>query len=113
MAKSRVASVSKNKYIIVLVEDDQMLLKYLSARLKKEEGFEVHTATDGEAGEKLIREKKPDFVLLDVIMPRKNGFEVLRAIKTDPKTSDIPIVILSNLGQSKDAGEAKKLGATD
>lgn len=98
---------------IVIVEDDAMLLKYISASFRTDGGFEVHTAADGEAGEHTIKEQKPDIVLLDVIMPKKNGFEVLKEIKKDPTTAKIPVIVLTNLGQQKDVDQAKKLGAAD
>lgn len=98
---------------VVLVEDDSMLLKYLSAALSSEKNINVSTASDGEKGEKLIMEQVPDLVLLDIIMPKKNGFEVLEAIKKNPATKTIPVIMLSNLGQQGDIDQAKKLGAVD
>lgn len=98
---------------VVLVEDDTMLLKYLSAALTDEKGIKVHTASDGEAGEKLIMAQVPDLVLLDIIMPKKNGFEVLETIRKNPSTKEVPVIMLSNLGQQGDIDQAKKLGATD
>jgi DNA-binding response OmpR family regulator len=101
------------KHKIALIEDDKMLSKYLSASLKSDGGFEVFAAMDGEAGEKLVREKKPDLVLLDIIMPKKNGFEVLISLKKDKTTKKIPIIMMSNLNQQKDIDQAKKLGAAN
>lgn len=98
---------------IVIVEDDQMLLKYISAAFRTDGGFDVYTASDGEEGEKVIKEQKPDLVLLDIIMPRKNGFEVLKSLKKDKTTAAIPVIVLTNLGQQKDLDQAKKLGAAD
>ncbi len=60
-----------------------------------------------------IKEQKPDIVLLDIIMPRKNGFEVLKSLKKDKATAAIPVIVLTNLGQQKDLDQAKKLGAAD
>ncbi len=105
--------MTKKTYKIVIVEDDHILLKYLSARFIQEANFEVFTATDGEEGEKLIREVLPDIVLLDIIMPKKNGFEVLTAIKSDVATKAIPVIVLSNLGQEGDVARAKDIGAAD
>ena len=101
------------KYKIAIVEDDAMLLKYLSSSLKAEPNFEVFTATNGEEGEKMILDRKPDIVLLDIIMPKKNGFEVLEAVRKNPDMRNTPIVMLSNLGQGSDKDQAKKLGAAD
>ncbi len=103
----------KKKHAIAIVEDDPMLLKYISAAFTAEGSFEVFTATDGEEGERIVRENKPDLVLLDIIMPKKNGFEVLEALKKDSATKDIPVLVLSNLGQEKDVAQTKKLGALD
>ena len=101
------------KYKIAIVEDDAMLLKYLSSSLKAEPNFEVFTATNGEEGEKMILDRKPDIVLLDIIMPKKNGIEVLEAVRKNPAMRNTPIVMLSNLGQGSDKDQAKKLGAAD
>ena len=101
------------KYKIAIVEDDAMLLKYLSSSLKAEPNFEVFTATNGEEGEKMILDRKPDIVLLDIIMPKKNGFEVLEAVRKNPDMKNTPIVMLSNLGQGSDKDQAKKIGAAD
>ncbi|MBI4272598.1 response regulator [Candidatus Uhrbacteria bacterium] len=101
------------KYKIAIVEDDAMLLKYLSSSLRAEQNFEVFTATNGEDGENMILDCKPDIVLLDIIMPKKNGFEVLEAIRKNPDMKNTSIVMLSNLGQGSDKDQAKKLGAVD
>ena len=98
---------------IVLAEDDHILSKYLSAKLREESGFEVYTAMDGEEAEKVAREVVPDLLLLDIIMPKRNGFEVLESLKGDSKTKDIPVIVLSNLGQESDVARAKELGAVD
>ena len=100
-------------YKIVLAEDDHILSKYLSARLAQEAHFEVHTAMDGEEAEKVARDIHPDLLLLDIIMPKRNGFEVLESLKKDPTTRDIPVIVLSNLGQESDVARARDLGAVD
>lgn len=101
------------KYKIAIIEDDTMLLKYLASSLRAEPNFEVFTATNGEEGEKVILDNKPDIVLLDIIMPKKNGFEVLESIKKNPDMKDTIFIMLSNLGQASDKDQAKKLGAAD
>lgn len=103
----------EKKYTIAVVEDDTMLRKYLSTSLAKEKNITVVSAANGEEGEKLIKETIPDLVLLDIIMPKKNGFEVLEAIKKDSKTKNVAVIVLSNLGQQSDIEQAKKLGALD
>lgn len=101
------------KYTIAVVEDEKMLLKYMASSLQTDADFKVITANDGEEGERLIAQEKPDLVFLDIIMPKKNGFEVLETVKKSAVTKDIPIVVLSNLGQEKDIQHAKELGALD
>lgn len=100
------------KIKIVLVEDDQFLSKVLSLRLR-EEGFNVVTAFDGVEGVAVIKSEKPGLVLLDLLLPKKNGFEVLEEIKKDGSTKNIPVVILSNLGQQTDIDKGMQLGAVD
>jgi len=102
-----------SKIKIVLAEDDTTLSKYLKASFDEDGGFEVFTAMDGEEAIKIITSKVPDMVLLDIIMPKKNGFEVLEAIKANAKTKKIPVIMLSNLSQEKDVEQAKELGAND
>lgn len=86
--------------------------KVLSLRLK-EEGFAVSTAFDGEQAIMVIKGEKPDLVLLDLLLPKKSGFEVLEEIKKDESTKKIPVIILSNLGQQTDIDKGMQLGAID
>ena len=97
---------------ILIVEDDKFLRDLISQKLAKE-GYEVDEAVDGEEGVKMIKEVKPDLVLLDLILPGINGFEVLVKMKEDSSTSSIPVIILSNLGQKEDVEKGLKLGAVD
>ena len=97
---------------ILIVEDDKFLRDLLSKKLT-EENFSVVTAIDGEEGMKKTQEENPDLILLDLILPGMNGFEVLKKIKENPATKDIPIIVLSNLGQKEDIERAKKLGSED
>jgi len=76
-------------------------------------GYDVVAAADGESGLTMIKESRPDVVLLDLILPGINGFEVLERAKKDPETANIPVIILSNLGQSEDIEKGLKLGAKD
>jgi len=103
----------KTKFKILIVEDDKILSKYLSASFKEDATFEIITAGDGEQGEKLAKEVKPDLILLDIIMPKQNGFEVLRKIKADPKIKKTPVIMLSNLSQPNDIKKARELEAKD
>jgi DNA-binding response OmpR family regulator len=97
---------------ILIVEDDKFL-RELIARKVIDEGFDVSEAIGGEEGIKKIKEEKPDMVLLDLILPGIDGFEVLSLMKKDSALSSIPVIILSNLGQKEDIDKAMKLGAND
>jgi len=97
---------------ILLVEDDKFLRTVLERKLMNE-GFEVVLAVDGdEALEKIITDK-PDIILLDIILPKKNGFLVLENIKKDPELKKVPVLIISNLGQEEDVKKGLSLGAVE
>ncbi len=98
---------------ILIVEDDTILRDLISKKLRKENHYEIVEAIDGEEGLKKAKEKKPDIVLLDLILPGMDGFGVLEQIKKDTETAKIPVVILSNLGQKEEIEKGMKLGATD
>ena len=95
---------------ILLAEDDRFLRKAAEATLRQN-GFTVLTAVDGEEALRLARAEAPDLVLLDLIMPKMQGFEVLRTLKQDPATAGIPVIVLSNLGQDSDVQRALEAGA--
>lgn len=97
---------------ILLIEDDKFLRELMNKKLLTL-GFDVVSAADGESGLVMIKETKPDVVLLDLILPGINGFEVLEKAKQDPEIAAIPIVILSNLGQGEDIEKGLALGAKD
>lgn len=97
--------------IILVVEDESALQKAMSDVLTQE-GFEVASAPDGEAGLRLAQEKKPNLILLDLILPKMNGFEVLEALKKDTATRSIPVIVLTNLEDMKNIQKAVDLGAT-
>ena len=97
---------------ILLIEDDKFLRELMNKKLLIM-GYDVVTAGDGESGLVMIKESKPDVVLLDLILPGINGFEVLEQAKKDPETASVPVIILSNLGQSEDIEKGLKLGAKD
>jgi DNA-binding response OmpR family regulator len=97
---------------ILVIEDDKFLRKVISLKLDRN-GFEVYEAIDGEKGIKKIAEKKPDLILLDLILPGMDGFEVLSKIKTNPDFAEIPIIIFSNLGQKDDIEKGLRMGAND
>ncbi len=97
---------------ILVVEDDKFLRELISRKLQ-EEGFEVIEAIDGEEGFRKIAKENPNLVLLDLILPGIDGFELLAKIKEDPQLSQIPVIILSNLGQRDDIEKGLRLGAVD
>lgn len=97
---------------ILLVEDDRFLRRACEASLRQR-GFTVIAATDGEEGLRLARADRPDLILLDLLMPKLPGVEVLRALKADPDTKSIPVLILSNSSREQDVSEVLSLGAVD
>ena len=100
------------KGTILIIEDDHFLSSLLKARLEKE-GFVVYCSADGEEGLKLVREVSPNLVLMDLILPKMSGFEVLEAISIDPQFNRIPVIVLTNLAQESDVEKTKSLGAVD
>ena len=95
---------------ILLVEDDRFLRRVHEVGLRKH-GFTVLTAVDGEDGLRQAQAERPDLVLLDLVMPKLQGFEVLRMLKAVPETAAIPIVVLSSLGGDADVQAALRAGA--
>ncbi len=96
---------------ILFIEDESALQRAATEVLEKE-GFTMLSALDGELGLELASSKNPDLILLDLILPKKDGFEVLKELKANPSTNSIPIIILTNLGGDKDVERALELGAT-
>tara|TARA_Y100000310_G_C20617822_1_gene781601 strand:- start:640 stop:1005 length:366 start_codon:yes stop_codon:yes gene_type:complete len=97
---------------ILIVEDDKFLRELIIQKVGGE-GYEVAAALDGEQGLKVAQEEKPDAILLDLILPTMDGFEMLEKLKKQEETKDIPVIILSNLGQKEDVDKATQLGAAD
>ncbi|MHB1135235.1 MAG: response regulator [Coriobacteriia bacterium] len=97
---------------ILIVEDTDLLRRMYRDRLMQD-GYEVLDAADGLAGLAVLREQPVDLILLDLIMPRMGGLQVLEAVKADPRTQAIPVVILTNLGEESTIEQAVALGATD
>jgi len=97
---------------ILVAEDDKFLLAAYAAKLKTS-GFDAVLASDGEEAVNKTKTEKPDLILLDLVMPKKDGFDVLYDLKNNPETKNIPVIILSNLGQEEDIAKGKKLGAVD
>lgn len=98
---------------ILVAEDDRFLSTAYRAKLTKS-GFEVQMATDGEEALAALADGfSPDIILLDLVMPRKDGFATLEDIRAQAQFAQTPIIVASNLGQKEDLDKAKSLGATD
>ena len=97
---------------ILIIEDDKFLRELIVRKLK-EEGYQTIEAGEGEEGLEKVKKEKPDLILLDLILPGMDGFEVLGKIKEEPSLSSIPVIILSNLGQSEEVEKGLKMGAKD
>jgi DNA-binding response OmpR family regulator len=97
---------------ILVIEDDPFLSNLLKLRLQKEQ-MEVISATDGDEAIKKLNETEPDLILLDLILPKKSGFEVLESISKNPSLRTKPVIIISNLGQTSDIQKGKELGAVE
>ena len=96
---------------ILFIEDESALQKAFGDVLKQK-GYKMISALDGEIGLRLARTAKPDLIILDVILPRLYGFEVLKKLKQDPDTEKIPVIVLTNLERIEDVQKAIELGAT-
>ena len=97
---------------ILIAEDEEILLNVLKYRFEAE-GWEVTITKDGVEAIEAIKKSKLDLVLLDLLMPKKNGFEVLKEVMDNPELKNLPIIVLSNLGGDEDIKKALALGAKD
>jgi two-component system phosphate regulon response regulator PhoB/two-component system alkaline phosphatase synthesis response regulator PhoP len=97
---------------ILLIEDDQMIATMYQTKFTME-GITLQTAVDGAEGLEKARQLKPDIILLDIILPKLDGFAVLKELKADPALKSVPVVLLTNLGQDDDIKKGKDLGADD
>jgi len=97
---------------IVLADDEHFIAIVYKEGLERA-GYNVTVAHDGEEALAVIRETLPDLILLDLIMPKMNGFEVLKALKADETLAGIPVVVLTNLSQDNDESEARSYGIQD
>lgn len=109
MSKKRTTSTAPK---ILLIEDDNFLAGMYVTKLSME-NFTVELAGDGKSGLAKATSWKPDLVLLDVLLPKMNGFEVLKNLKSDPATKNVPVILLTNLGQKSDVVQGLDLGAAD
>lgn len=97
---------------ILLIEDEELIIRLLSKKLAAI-GYDVSLAMNGEEGLEKIKQVVPDLILLDIVMPRMGGFEVMAEMKKDEKIANIPVIIISNSGQPLELEKAKELGAAD
>jgi DNA-binding response OmpR family regulator len=104
-------SKKENKKIL-LIEDDPFLLSMYSLKFESED-FKVYTAEDGDKGIKLALKEIPQIILLDILMPKKNGFEVLQELKKNTETANIPVILLTNLSQKDEVTKGLAMGAED
>lgn len=99
------------KYILI-AEDDKFYGNIYKIKFENE-GYEVRVVTDGAQAVEEARKRKPDIVLLDLVMPVKDGFETLKALKAEKELASVPMIVLSSLGQDDDATKVKELGAAE
>jgi len=97
---------------ILLVEDEELIIDLLTKKLERE-GYQVSIAKDGEEGLSMMKDEKPDLILLDIVMPKMGGFEVMEEMQKDEELKKIPVIVISNSGQPVELDRAKKLGAKD
>ena len=101
-----------DKIKALLVEDDQLILEMYKTKLETE-GFDVYIASDGDAGYMIAKSSLPDLILLDILMPKVDGYTMLKKLKQDESTQNVPAVIFSNLSQKEEIEKGFKLGARD
>jgi len=104
--------LKNEKKVVLIAEDDEVLLRALYL-LFHEGNYTIASASDGETALKMTERIKPDIVLLDLLMPKMNGFDYLRSVKANAELKNIPVIVLSNLGDKDDIEKAKALGADD
>jgi len=97
---------------ILIIEDEELIYSLLEKKLRQN-GYEVRIARYGQEGINKLKNERPDLILLDIVMPGKNGFEVIEEIQKEEKFKNIPIIVISNSGQAAELERAKKMGAKD
>lgn len=112
MHRDNNTTMEKNNKKIVIIEDDDHISKVYEIKFAKEHVTTI-LARDGEEGVAKIKSEKPDIILLDLMIPKKDGFGVLQEIKQIPELAKIPVIVLSNLGQKSDQDRAMSLGASE
>jgi DNA-binding response OmpR family regulator len=105
--------MDKNKKMkVLIIEDDSYISDMYKIKLEADD-FEAVIASDGMTGMKMLRRQRPDAVLLDIIMPKMDGFSILKSIKEDPKLKEVPVILLTNLSQKENIKRGFDLGAAD
>lgn len=104
--------MTTSKGNILLVEDDAFIAGMYQTKLSML-GYTVRVASDGEEGWNMLTSEPPDLLLLDIVLPKRDGFEILAAARKDPKLKSLPILLLTNLGQKPDIQHGLELGAND
>lgn len=102
----------ETKSVVAIIEDEKFLSNLLKFRLERE-GFLVQQLFDGIEALAWLKSNRPNLILLDLIMPKASGFEVLEQMSLDPQVSGVPIIVLSNLGQDSDVAKVKQFGASE
>lgn len=97
---------------VLLLEDEEIIIELLERKLKQQ-GYEISVARNGEQGLAMMKKEKPDVVLLDIIMPKMGGFEVMEEMNKQEQLKNIPVIIISNSGQPVELDRAKELGVKD
>ena len=97
---------------ILIIEDEEVLRNLVKKKLEGK-GYKAEVAENGKAGMERMRKINPDLILLDIIMPKMGGFDVLREMNDDEELSKIPVVIISNSGQPVEIDKAKEMGVED
>ena len=105
-------AAENGKKLVLAVEDDAFLASIHKNKMAKE-GFEIFVAGNGREALEFLKTRKPDIILLDLIMPVMDGFETLKEIKANPETKDLKVVVLSNLSQEEDKQRVMDMGALD
>ena len=104
--------MATTKPMVALIEDDPLIAEMYTTKFTKE-GYDIKHAADGAAGLELVKKEKPDIILLDIIMPKMDGFQVLTELRKEATFKDTPVIMLTNLGQEEDVQKGRALGATD
>lgn len=104
--------MTDNKGTILLIEDDAFISGMYQTKLSML-GYTVRVAADGEAGWQELMRERPDLLLLDIVLPKKDGFEILADLRNDERLKDLPVILLTNLGQKPDVQKGLELGGDD